>query len=168
MSKVNEAHLTTEEADTEVELSAQDLLDLSGLPSLPSPKPLQPSPPPSDESHARGGDIDARRGSSGRLPIRLTLPLSLLVTVGVIGGTYLFTTSSHTSPARAANSTQPVPSPPSLAPTPEHMPAGKPVLFANPFDANEVFEFPAGTSRTEARDAVAKLLTERAMSRQET
>lgn len=40
-----------------------------------------------------------------------------------------------------------------------------PVRFANPFDATEVFEFPSGTSKSAAREAVAKLLTERARGR---
>jgi hypothetical protein len=41
-----------------------------------------------------------------------------------------------------------------------------PVRFKNPFDRSEVFEFPAGTSRTEMRDAVAELLSQRALERQ--
>jgi hypothetical protein len=41
-----------------------------------------------------------------------------------------------------------------------------PVRFKNPFDASEVFEFPAGTSWTEMRDAVAELLSQRARERQ--
>lgn len=41
-----------------------------------------------------------------------------------------------------------------------------PVRFKNPFDASEVFEFPAGTSRAEMRDAVAELLSQRALERQ--
>lgn len=43
---------------------------------------------------------------------------------------------------------------------------GRPVLFANPFDAKEVFEFPAGTSEAEAREEVAEILMARAMERQ--
>ena len=35
----------------------------------------------------------------------------------------------------------------------------------NPFDRTEAFEFPPGTSKAEAREAVAKLLTERAQDR---
>jgi hypothetical protein len=41
-----------------------------------------------------------------------------------------------------------------------------PVRFTNPFDATEVFEFPSGTSETEARQAVADLLVQRAHDRQ--
>ncbi len=42
-----------------------------------------------------------------------------------------------------------------------------PVRFANPFDESEVFEFPPGTSRAEARDKVADLLMRRARERQQ-
>jgi hypothetical protein len=41
-----------------------------------------------------------------------------------------------------------------------------PVAFANPFDRSEVFEFPPGTTRVEARDAVAQILLARARERQ--
>lgn len=41
-----------------------------------------------------------------------------------------------------------------------------PVRFANPFDSSEIFEFPPGTSYSEARDAVAALLLKRAQGRQ--
>jgi hypothetical protein len=44
-------------------------------------------------------------------------------------------------------------------------PTGEPVLFKNPFDRTEVFEFPPGTTQAEARDAVAKALMERAEGR---
>jgi len=42
------------------------------------------------------------------------------------------------------------------------------VKFSNPFDQREVFEFPAGTTRAEARDAVAEILIRRARDRQST
>jgi hypothetical protein len=45
-------------------------------------------------------------------------------------------------------------------------PVGPPVRFKNPFDASEVFEFPPGTSKAEARRAVAELLVQRARDRQ--
>jgi hypothetical protein len=43
---------------------------------------------------------------------------------------------------------------------------GTPVRFVNPFDKGEVFEFPPGTTRDEARDAVAEILRARATERQ--
>jgi hypothetical protein len=65
----------------------------------------------------------------------------------------------------------PLPAPPPAQPgdratLPGEEPAQPvPVKFTNPFDANEVFEFPPGTSETEARDAVASMLLERARER---
>jgi hypothetical protein len=41
-----------------------------------------------------------------------------------------------------------------------------PVRFSNPFDASEVFEFPAGTSDEQARQSVAALLLARARERE--
>ena len=41
-----------------------------------------------------------------------------------------------------------------------------PVHFTNPFDTTEVFEFPPGTTETEAHDAVAQFLLRRARDRQ--
>jgi hypothetical protein len=56
------------------------------------------------------------------------------------------------------------PAPPATLATPATPEA--PVRFKNPFDSSEVFEFPAGTSWTEMRDAVAELLAQRARERQ--
>ena len=41
----------------------------------------------------------------------------------------------------------------------------EPVKFSNPFDRSEIFEFPPGTTRQEARDAVAQILIDRASER---
>jgi hypothetical protein len=60
----------------------------------------------------------------------------------------------------------PPPPPPAPLPAPELSTPPEPVQFVNPFDRKEVFEFPAGTSKAEARDAVAELLYERAQERQ--
>ena len=45
------------------------------------------------------------------------------------------------------------------------LPEDSPTRFANPFDASEIFEFPAGTSEDAARDSVAEILFERARER---
>jgi len=60
-----------------------------------------------------------------------------------------------------------VSAPPRAPPIPVEppAPAAEPVLFKNPFDRAEVFEFPPGTTQDEARDAVAKLLFDRAQGR---
>jgi hypothetical protein len=51
------------------------------------------------------------------------------------------------------------------APEPSATTLGEVVKFRNPFDAAEVFEFPVGTSRTDARQAVAQFLLQRACER---
>jgi len=64
---------------------------------------------------------------------------------------------------------EPEPAPTPVAPPPEKLPAIPPAAvlkFRNPFDAAEVFEFPTGTSQTEARQAVAQFLLQRACERQ--
>jgi hypothetical protein len=44
--------------------------------------------------------------------------------------------------------------------------ANQVVHLVNPFDATEVFEFPAGTSAAESREQVAQILLQRARERQ--
>jgi hypothetical protein len=44
-------------------------------------------------------------------------------------------------------------------------PVDEPLRVANPFDASEVFEFPAGTSEADANEAIAGFLIERAARR---
>lgn len=56
--------------------------------------------------------------------------------------------------------------PQTAPPPPAATPPLPPVLYANPFDPSEVFEFPAGTSQTEAKQAVADMLLQRARDRQ--
>lgn len=45
--------------------------------------------------------------------------------------------------------------------------AQPPLRVKNPFDASEVFEFPAGTTKEEARSAIADILLKRAQERQQ-
>jgi hypothetical protein len=54
-----------------------------------------------------------------------------------------------------------------LPPLPQvpQVPAGRPVRVKNPFDPQEVFEFPAGTTGSEARQRVSELLLRRAVDR---
>jgi hypothetical protein len=51
------------------------------------------------------------------------------------------------------------------AEVPVAQPAPEPVRVRNPFDRQEVFEFPPGTSEEAARDAVAEMLLARARER---
>lgn len=45
------------------------------------------------------------------------------------------------------------------------VPPGRPVRVRNPFDPQEVFEFPAGTTKGEAQEKVSALLLQRAVDR---
>lgn len=51
------------------------------------------------------------------------------------------------------------------APAANAQPRGPVVQVINPFDATELFEFPAGTAESEARNATAELLLQRARER---
>jgi hypothetical protein len=140
-----------EETDAEIELSAQELLDLAELPQVEEreSKPvLQPSTP----------------AKSASAP-KLRRSLSLVAAVSIVGAIYVLASSVGTNRS-ATNASQRLAQAelPAPAPVAEH----ETVRFANPFDAAEVFEFPAGTTETQARDAVAEVLLTRAMSRQKT
>jgi hypothetical protein len=61
---------------------------------------------------------------------------------------------------------QAVPVPPvSQVSQASHVTQDPPVRVRNPFDAQEVFEFPAGTTKAEARQKVTQLLLQRAVDR---
>jgi hypothetical protein len=137
--------------DAEVELSAQDLMELAAPREHNEGKrkaPVSVSPP-----RARANALAPRRISI------LGLSLSFVLLAAAVGVAYLATApSSHTEQnARLPQSQLPAAAPAN---------AGEPVRFTNPFDAKEVFEFAPGTSEAEARDAVAEILMERAMERQ--
>lgn len=134
----------SDSANLEIDLSAEDLLALSTLPQVDEPSRAANKPSP------------RKRGS---------LYLSTIAAVGVIGATFVVTNSNRANPPPAA---APQPLAQSQWPAPQQLAEGAPVRFANPFDTDEVFEFPAGTTETEARDAVADMLLRRAMSRQKT
>ena len=68
-------------------------------------------------------------------------------------------------PVRTFASTVPQQPDPVVEPLEAPVVESPPVRFANPFDKTEVFEFPAGTTRVEARDAVAEILRQRALER---
>lgn len=54
---------------------------------------------------------------------------------------------------------------PVAQPEPAPVEQAEPVRFKNPFDHREVFEFPAGTTKVEAREKVAEILMDRARER---
>jgi len=156
----------TDAPDAEVELSAQDLLELTA--SCESNKPAQQTPagtvvvsvePSVPVPQLRTAPKPARRPMS-----RVSVAASLSLAAGLVVASYFVMKASEHAARSVTQAQAEVPRSESPAAAPED--AGKPVRFANPFDAKEVFEFPAGTSEAQARDAVAEILMTRAMQRQ--
>jgi len=105
--------------------------------------------------------LEGHRSYAARVALSLTAAF-VLALVGVVayGSLYPKLPARHSVPpiARSAAADEP---PAPAAPAP----AAVPVRFVNPFDRTEVFEFPPGTSSSEARSAVAVILMDRARSR---
>jgi hypothetical protein len=170
MSEPNDTNVSGQDADSEVELSAEQLRELSvtstsreqaeratlgaGLPvTLPASAPRSASP----EAHGSGSRDD--RSAVFRVGRSLGAVVAVMITGGALhhygtSGT-LDHAASPTLTRAASHAAWAIPEP-----------GGDTIRFANPFDASEVFEFPAGTTETEAREAVADFLVERAMNRQ--
>jgi hypothetical protein len=125
-----------------------------------------------------------RVGSQGSVPVArsprmrrgFVLGLGMAAVVGgLLGGlAYLATARArHPVPVPVVADSGSHPTAAPEAPMPTSVSAAAPseasdtpVRFKNPFDATEVFEFPAGTSQSEVRAAVAELLSQRARERQ--
>jgi hypothetical protein len=158
MSKPNDVSAIAEDGDAEIEFSADDLLALSvaGASEDPSPDPMTSpaalSIPPA-----------CARPSIDRTPAR-RMALSVGAVVAIVAAGGLFNAQPFTGNTLEASS--------SLGSQQRELSPPKPVLdiepvrFVNPFDPNEVFEFPPGTSEASAREAVAELLMDRAVERQ--
>lgn len=127
---------------------------------------LRPDPRQRAESVAR-----APR-KSGQFALGLVM---VAAAVGLLGGLAYFATARapHPIPIVAGSGSRQTAAPEAPRSVPAAVqvsapPAApdSPIRFRNPFDASEVFEFPAGTSWTEMRDAVAAVLSQRARERQ--
>jgi hypothetical protein len=149
----SESKLRVDRASLELELSADELRTIA-------------EPRASRRAVARAavspGDY------AGRLPVlaqALAYPAITLVVAALLMGVAVegFPLSARpglvTRTAAISRAAPIIPASPASAPLP--------VRFANPFDASEVFEFPPGTSETEAHDAVADILTKRAQDRRQ-
>lgn len=97
------------------------------------------------------------------------LPIFVAIAiVGILAHT-LYTSTGAEIVAPAVPQWTPRPEPEVEAEPPEptpDLPSLPPVRVRNAFDEAEVFEFPAGTSMEDARNAVAETLRRRALERQ--
>lgn len=101
-----------------------------------------------------------KRSEIPRVSRRAAIAATAVIAAISSGVTYVLATQRATV-AVAADVTLPIGAFVSESPPP----AAPPVTFVNPFDATEVFAFPANTSESAAREAVADLLLQRARSR---
>lgn len=173
-----------EEDDTiEMEFSESAMRALSQAAAVeqpgPSPTPAaneQDAPTLEQEVRTPKGDARAserenlfrpRAPQKSRLRVAVVLGIVAAVSVLLSGVVYMTTTRVPPPIQIAANSVSlPVVAPEAPAPVSPPPASDVPVRFKNPFDRTEVFEFPPGTSKTEARAAVAELLAKRAQERQ--
>ena len=153
--------LQNDAADTEVELSAEDLLALSNSHTTKSDALLtwaQSTPTVS---------VRTREARVPKLPTNLAgarIALSLVGAFVLVSAGYGLMAWYEATPSLADTFEQKTSLRELLS---EASPAEtEPVRLTNPFDAKEVFEFSPGTSQDAAREAVAEILMKRAMSRQ--
>lgn len=154
----------TDASETEVELSAQDLMDLPPV-AVPAESPQQAVTECRPVEHRSAEAAEVRKPA--RRPGLLTVPrmawsVGLVVAAGVVvAANQMYSAPELPTPAPVIVSS--IPQQPDPVPVEEERP---PTLVRNPFDENEVFELAPGLSREEARAAVAQLLLERAAQRQ--
>jgi len=169
-------------SEAEVELTAQDLLDLSPLPlatraapslvavngaagqastiaasnGLSSPPKIAPPAAASVKAVT-----EPKKSHAGAVLATVCVVVIAAVAAGV-GVVFSKEVGAHKRPTMIAQTTIPERPDPVIE---EEMPQLPPVRVKNPFDDSEVFELPAGTSNAEARAYVADVLLKRAAER---
>lgn len=123
------------------------------------------------EALAAGRSADPARGAGGMhmskpdKRMKIALGVAAPAVALLAGVAYLAAKPVYTAPP-------PVPvvaeAEPVAEPEPAPVEQAEPVRFKNPFDRREVFEFPAGTTKAEAREKVAEILMDRARERRAT
>lgn len=162
---------STDPSATEVELSAQDLLDMSppaAMPAIPAAAvPVSSVVVARSQAESRkpasSGPVRAHTTQSRRL-LRHATRIAWACGFVVIVASAVALTDPFSPPDRPHRIAMQSSVPQKPQPVVENEAA--PTLVTNPFDETEVFELPPGTSETEARDYVANLLLQRAAERQ--
>lgn len=145
------------EPAVEAEMDAQELLALAPVPSMHSPLPRART------TKSGASDASVARATIVRSPLIILCGIAV---AGTIAAAALYDSGTHTAPRTSAVIAPRVSPPPAQVATVVAPEAPRYVKLVNPFDATEVFEFPPGTSKRDARDAMATLLLKRAAERQ--
>lgn len=153
MSALQSRTLLVQEGIPEIELSAEDVKDL-----------LRPRPTLVKQSASPKVEVQTRVAGSRASAWQIGAVVCAAAVAAIIGVAYLYKfAGTRTPPPTVA-----LPELEAVIPSVVKKalpPPGPPVLMKNPFDKREVFEFPAGTSQHDAREAVAKILMDRAIER---
>lgn len=143
--------LDTVPTAVEAEMDAQELRELAPVPSADSASAETATP--AEEAAARAKLVRS--------------PLLLLCGIAV-GGTIAAAAVLHQPEAPAPAAVVIAPPGPPPEPVAAVVPASEGIRYVevvNPFDQTEVFKFPPGTSKADARDQMAMLLLQRAVER---
>jgi hypothetical protein len=136
----------------------------------PLPLPLHQAMSPEREAApiptSQVRSLGSNKQSTRPLPTgRVGLVVRVLLHVGLLVGV-AYARQIGEEPIQAAQKVDPKPALVGEQRAPAALSAdSEPIRIKNPFDRTEVFEFPAGTSEADAREAVTKLLMERAHGR---
>lgn len=146
----------------EAEMDARELRELAdaghGKSTAPTTTSNRQTTAPSAEAAA---DAAPSRTTLVRSPL---VVLCGIAVAGTIAAAALH--ESETRPAQGSSAVIAPPSPPPVeVPTADVPQETDYVVLVNPFDESEVFRFPPGTSESDARDAMAALLLQRARER---
>jgi hypothetical protein len=143
------------EDTVEIELTDQEQLALSE--AAEAPQALAPDAAPTNAPRGPAGD-NCLWERTARIDFISTATFAAFV-LAVAGASLWHTTGFDARTTAAATASAHAPPAPAEAPRPP------PLQVLNPFDPTEVFELPAETTESEAREAVADLLLQRARSR---
>lgn len=158
MSERNDVTVGVQRADEEVELTAEDLRALSSTSSSNLRRdPIAVSA--SSKANVPEQSDPSGTGAISRVGLSFGVALVVIAAAGWLQQSFMKTSTGELSTATVAQSAVDL-----QWATPKR--ENDSVRFANPFDATEVFEFSAGTTEVEAREAIAGFLMERAMNRQ--
>jgi hypothetical protein len=170
MGEPDKEMTSAEGSDSEIELTSDDLASLSDgrkVDSAALPVAQATAVPSASQQ-----SVKKKPSQTSNAPRALSRAAMFIgLTFAAIAGAIAMYTHSQTSTGKrvqvAWKPAFPQPAGETAAVEPEEIqPQGPPVKFANPFDRSEVFEFPPGTSRSAARDAVAEILLQRAAERE--